>query len=800
MSKNRTLFILCLLIVHGITFAQHKVKVFGYVLDEKKQPVEAANVHLIKENRGTTTSGSGYFELEIPASDTTDIVFSFLGYEKSARTFLPSEKDYFVTVKLKESSNMLEGVTVTENRRQINSMQNVDISKTRLLSDPSGGSIESLIVTFAGVNSNNELSSQYSVRGGNFDENSVYINGTEVYRPLLMRAGQQEGLSIINPDMVEKVSFSAGGYDAKYTDKMASVLDITYKKPSEFEAGVSASLMGASAYIGSASRNFSQLYGIRFKRNTTFLSTLQEKGEYDPSFLDFQTHLTWDFAKDWDLTFLGNVSRNEYNFTPQSRSTQFGNYMNAKKFKVYFEGKEEDLFQTLFGAMTLTRKLNEDTKLRINASAFNTNEHETYDITGQYWLSDVGDPEDSNDISSGVGTYHEHARNRLQALVLELGHSGETKVGSTLFEWGVNYKRERIKDKMREWEMRDSAGYSLPSTGDKVNVFYNLQSKNDVSSNRFAGYIQDNYKWVNSSGFWGVTGGVRLSYWSFNNEFLASPRANISFVPHKNPNLTFRFSTGLYYQSPFYKEFRDTVNVNGNVIVKLNKHIKSQRSLQFIGGGDYNFRSWGRPFRFTAEAYYKALDNLIPYTIDNVRVTYAGKNEGHGYATGVDFKLFGEFVPGTDSWISLSLMKSEEKIRGKWVPRPTEQRYSFSLFFQDYFPSNPKYKFNLKAVLADGVPVSPPHKGMDGGFFRTPAYKRIDCGVSRQLVGNQDKFMHNGFFSAFKSIWIALDLFNIANFKNVNSYYWVTDINNNQYAVPNYLTSFQVNLRLTAEF
>ncbi|MGL4411125.1 MAG: TonB-dependent receptor [Bacteroidales bacterium] len=799
MIKRSSLLLFLLINTICIVSAQRQIKIFGYLFDEKRTPIESANIIKVGSDIGTTSTSSGYFEMMVSSADTTDLLFSYLGYEKCARSFPPSQQDYFINITMEPISEELGGVTITESRRQTGSMQRVDVNKMRYLPDASGGSIESLIVTFAGVNSNNELSSQYSVRGGNFDENSVYINGIEVYRPILIRAGQQEGLSIINPDMVGEVEFSAGGYDAKYGDKMASVLDISYKRPTSFEAAISGSLLGASGYIGHSKGNFTQMHGVRFKKNTTLLSSLQEKGEYDPSYLDYQTYLTWSPSSKWDMTFLGNISNNEYNFTPQERSTQFGNYANAKKFKVYFDGKEEDLFQTIMGAYTLNYKLDDNTKLGLNFSTFATSEKETYDIKGEYWLSEV-DGLGGEGETSGIGTYHEHARNYLKARVINVGHSGESKLGSHQINWGASYQQERIMDRMREWEMRDSAGYSVPSTGDKVNVYYNLRSKNDLSSNRYQAYVQDHYRWVNRSGLWSATAGVRFAYWSYNSEFIASPRASISFIPHSKPDFTFRFATGVYHQSPFYKEFRDTVNVDGNVSVRLNDKIKSQRSLQFIAGGDLNFRWDSRPFRFTTEVYYKAMDRLIPYSVDNVRIRYYGDNLANGYSTGVDFKLFGEFVPGTDSWVSFSLMSSKEKINGVWVPRPTDQRYSFSLFYQDYFPGNPKYKFSMKAILADGTPVSAPHAGRENGYFRTPSYKRIDCGVSRQLVGTSDKIMRSGFFEHFKSIWIALDLFNIINFKNVNSYYWVSDVHGNQYAVPNYLTSFQINLRLSAEF
>ncbi len=801
---KKLLIITLISFVSVAAFTQNRIKISGFITDINKRGIARAGVLVWGSTTGVQTADNGYYELSVPQKDSITLIFSCLGYKKTSRTIAAPKKSFSLNITLTGEDAGLKEVTVTSRKRQTDMMQSVDKRKIKLLPDASGGNIESLIVTFAGVSSNNELSSQYSVRGGNFDENLVYINGVEVYRPLLIRAGQQEGLSVINPDMVGEINFSSGGFDARYGDKMSSVLDITYKKPEAFEGSVSASLMGGTAYLGHASGRFSQMHGIRYKRNTSLLGTLETKGEYDPSFFDYQTFLTYTFSKKFDVSFLGNISQNKYNFVPQERNTSFGTLNSARRFKVYFDGREQDLFQTGFGSLTLNAHPGEKTLLSLIASAFVTRERETYDITGQYWLSDLSLSADGSQADEGemvgVGTFHQHARNRLNAQVLSLQHQGAHTFGGNKLQWGLAIQSERFKDKINEWEMRDSAGYSLPRTPDGVSVFYNLASDNEVSTTRLSAFFQDSYKAATASGNITLTGGLRASYWDYNRELILSPRFAASYTPDWRTDFVFRLAGGVYYQAPFYKEFRDTINQNGNYIIQLNQNIKSQKSTQIVLGTDYLFRHNGSPYKLTAELYYKWLTNLVPYNVDNVRVRYYGQNMANGYATGIDFKLFGEFVPGTDSWVSFSLMHSEETINGIKVPRPTDQAYSFSLYFQDYWPTNPKYKLNLKMIWAAGLPVAAPRSGREKGYFKTPPYRRVDIGLSRMLVGGEDKMMKKPILRHFKNIWIGLDVFNLLDIKNTNSYYWVTDIANNQYAVPNYLTSRQLNLRLIADF
>ena len=798
------LSIIYLLLLFTLPVLAQQVKIGGVISDENGDPIELATVRIEGTATGTVSNLKGKYSLKFSSRDTVTLIYSMIGYNTRKRVLVRPQGNININMTLPVLDYELGEVTITENRRQTGTVQQIDIKANKLMPDASGGNIESIIATQAGVSSNNELSSQYNVRGGSFDENMVYVNGTEVYRPLLIRSGQQEGLSFINPDMVESVGFSSGGYEARYGDKMSSVLDITYKKPERFEATGAFSLLGVSAYLGFGNKKFSWINSVRYKSNRYLLGTLDTKGEYDPQFTDYQTFLNWRPNKRWEFGFIGNISENKYIFQPEDRTTRFGTLSEVREFKVYFDGQERDLFRTFFGAGSATYHFNDHNSLTFQAAAFHTKEQETYDITGQYWLNELdpsGEDEEAEDTGEtiGVGTYMEHARNYLNADVQSYSLTGKHQVKRHAIQWGLELKKERIKDKLREWELRDSAGYSLPQVPDGPELIYSMSSKNDISSSRMSLYAQDSYKFKTNAGLFTLTAGLRGSYWSWNKEFIVSPRASLALIPTFNEQFTFRAAAGVYYQAPFYKEFRDTTMVDGMATVSLNKDIKSQRSIHFVVGSDFNFRAVGRPFKFTAEVYYKALSNLIPYNIDNVRISYYGRNMANGYAMGLDMKLFGEFVPGTDSWLTFSVMKTEEKINGKWLPRPTDQRYNLSLYFTDYFPGSKKWKMNLKGTLAGGFPFGPPHSGREEAVFRTPAYKRVDIGMSRVIIDNTDKH-RTGFGRNIRSIWLGLDVFNLLNISNVNSYYWVTDVYNNQFAVPNYLTSRQINVRLLIDF
>lgn len=803
------IYICMLLLSIGILPAEAQVKIHGKVTDMQGDALEFVTVRVAGTAIGTNTGLDGTFKLSCPtpANDTLTVVFTSIGYEELRRQLIHPKGDLALNVRMRNKSHELTEVEVTDFRKQTSQMQHIDRESYKLAADASGGSVESMLSTLAGVNSNNEMSSQYSVRGGTYDENSVYINGVEVYRPQLISSGQQEGLSIINPDMVGSIGFSTGGFGVEYGDKMSSALDITYREPETFEGSVSGSLMGFSVAVGQSSRKFSQLHGVRFKKNTSLLSSLETKGEYDPEFFDYQTNLNWKISPKWKVSFLGNIAVNNYKFQPVDRETNFGTSSDAKQFKVFFDGMEKDRFETYFGALNLTYKHSRSTDFSLIASGYLTNELVSYDISGEYWLDQAGTTGEGNPDNAiggelGVGRYHEHARNRLKIGVMSLGLSGHTAIKHHNLSYGFNFNHQTIMERAREWELRDSAGYTLPTDGQHIRMIYNLSSHQDLSTTRMAFYVADSYRLQTSSGYFAFNGGLRFSYWDFNKEFLVSPRLNIAFVPERNSSLTLRFATGLYYQQPFYKEFRRPVaDADGNTTITLNSEIKSQQSLHFILGGDYTFRMFNRPFKLSGEAYYKKLNKLIPYEIDNLKVVYEGVNLTDGYTAGLDLKLFGQFVPGTDSWISFSLMKTGENLNGVTVPRPTDQRYSFALYFTDYFPKFPKLKFSLRGIFSDGLPTTAPHSSRDKGYFRAPAYKRVDVGLNYALLAPQDnESTPSGLHRWLKSIWLGVDVFNLLDISNVSSYYWVTDVNNIQYAVPNYLTRRQFNVRLTIDF
>ncbi len=806
MKTIRPIIYILLIAVSALAASAAPVKIHGQITDENNEALEFVTIKVEGTAIGATSDLDGKYSLSVAEADTIRLSFTCIGYEESKRRLIDAKGDVTVNVKMQPATYTLGEVNVTDYRKQTDGMQLIDLGQQRLVPDATGGSVESIISTMAGVNSNNEMSNQYSVRGGTYDENSVYINGIEVYRPLLVSSGQQEGLSIINPDMVGAVSFSTGGFPARYADKMSSVLDITYREPEAFEGAVSASLMGGSIAIGTASKRFSQLHGVRYKSNASLLSSMESKGEYDPKYFDYQANLTYKFSDKLKAVFLGNIAINNYSFIPTNRTTKFGTSTDAKEFTVYFDGQEKDRFETFFGALNLSFRPNNKSEYTFLASGYLTNELVSYDISGEYWLDQAGtsggDSGDAIGGELGVGRYHEHARNRLKASVLSLGLRGAIGLGKHNLSYGLTFNHETIFDRSREWELRDSAGFSLPVAPEALKVIYNLDSRHDLSSNRLSFYAEDTYRLSTNAGYFNINGGMRFSYWDFNKEFLISPRVSVGFVPDKAPNWSFRFATGLYYQSPFFKEYRMPVtDSEGNTIIQLNSDIKSQRSFQFIFGSDYTFRAFDRPFKLSAEAYYKLLGNLIPYEVDNLKVVYSGLNQTSGFATGLDMKLFGQFVPGTDSWLSFSLMKTQEDLNGVKVPRPTDQRYSMALFFTDFFPKFPKLKFNLRGIFSDGLPTTAPRSSRDKGYFRAPAYKRVDVGLAYGLLTPAaDGESRSGFWRHFKSIWLGLDVFNLLDISNVSSYYWVTDVNDIQYAVPNYLTRRQINVRLTVDF
>ena len=789
---KRLLFVLYTLLVSvGVAVAQ-EFTLQGKVVDEQMAPMEFATVACVSQGKITMTSLKGEYKMQLHTADSVVIRFSMVGYKAKTRVLRNPRGKQTLQIVM-HSDNTLDEVTVTETRRQMGQVE--ELKKDHLTNQPSttGNAVEELIQSQAGVSTHSELSSQYNVRGGSFDENSVYINNVEVYRPFLVRSGQQEGLSIINPDMVDKIGFSTGGFSAKYGDKMSSALDITYKRPKSFEATAMASLLGASAYVGFSNKKFAWSNGLRYKTNQYMLGSLETKGEYKPRFLDYQTHLSYTPNNRWTISVLGNISDNHYDFQPSDRETTFGTMEDVKAFRVYFDGKEKDVFRTYFGSLSITRHLGANTALSLIASAFHTKEQETYDIQGQYWLTQT---ETSENL--GVGTYFQHARNYLKANVANVKLLFATKTKRHELEGALTYKKEHINERSTEYEMRDSSGYSIPYTGSDLYMVYSMRANNELKASRIEAYIQDIYRFSSRGEHTHFTlnYGVRMSHWSFNNETILSPRVSLGVVPAFSRDVTMRVAAGLYYQAPFYKEIRDTTTVNGVTVASLNAKAKSQRSVHFIMGMDYRFNVKNRPYKFTTEVYYKALGNLVPYSVNNVKVVYYGGNMCSGHAAGIDMKLYGEFVPGTDSWISLSVMDTKMRLNGRSIPLPTDQRYAVNLYFTDYFPGTDRWKMSLKLAYADGLPFSTPHQELETNTFRAPAYKRADIGLSYRLVNNENK-THG---KTFRNVWLGLDCLNLFGINNVNSYYWITDVTSHQYAVPNYLTGRLINARVQFEF
>lgn len=784
--------IICLLVT--VTASAQTFTLQGRVTDENNDPIEFASVSCLKQGKMTMTSLKGEYNMQLHSADSVVIKFSMIGYKAKTRILRRPRGKQTLQIVLHSDENQLGEVTVTGKKIETGQME--DISKDHLKSLPSasGNAVEELIQSQAGVSTHSELSSQYNVRGGSFDENSVYIDNVEIYRPFLVRSGQQEGISVINPDMVEKISFSTGGYEARYGDKMSSALNIKYRKPKKFEATASASMLGASAFIGVSNKKVSWSNGFRYKTTKHLLGSMDTKGEYSPTFIDYQTYLTYTPNKRWEIKLLGNISDNHYNFTPEDRETKFGTMENVKAFQVYFDGQEKDVFRTFFGAVGITRNFGEKTSLSLIASAFNTREQEKYDIQGQYWLTQT---ETSENL--GVGTYFQHARNYLKAHVESAKLLFKTKYKKHDIEGAFTFKKEKITENSVEYEMRDSSNYSVPHTGKDLYMIYSMRAKNVLDANRIEAYVQDAFRFTsnNEKTLYTLNYGVRLSHWSYTKETIVSPRVSLGIIPAFNENVTMRFATGLYYQAPFFKELRDTTTQNGITYASLNSKAKSQRSIHFIAGFDYRFRMNNRSFKFTAEAYYKALGNLVPYSVNNVKVVYYGSNESSGHAAGIDLKLYGEFVPGTDSWLSLSLMNTSMKLNGKSIPLPTDQRYAINLFFTDYFPGTDRWKMSLKLALADGLPFSAPHQELESNVFRAPAYKRADIGLSYRLLNNEGKQRKH---IQLRNVWLGAECLNLFGINNVNSYYWITDVTGGQYAVPNYLTGRQVNFRVTVDF
>ncbi len=813
------------------TYGQEKATVYGRVTDEYGRPLEFVNVAISGLSGGTTTDTKGRYELDVPANRSVYLAFSFVGYEKQVEEInLQAGEKIRIDKMMIQTSTVLPTYQVEDNKIRTTNLKRID-PKVAVNVPTSSDRIATLIKTQPGVASSNELSSQYSVRGGNFDENLVYVNDIEIYRPFLVRSGQQEGLSFVNSDLVSSLLFSAGGFDAKYGDKMSSVLDLQYKKPTQFGGSFSASLLGGSAHLeGTLGKKeqkvkpFTYLMGVRYKTTQYLLNSLETKGDYQPTFVDVQGLFTYAVSKKLEFSFLGNIARNKYQLVPESRETDFGTVQQAQRLTIYFDGQEVDDYLTYLGGFTTTYLPDKRTRLKLIFSGYNSQESENYDVQGQYWIgrieNDLGS-ENFGDVveSQGVGSYLEHARNNLDLRVFNVAHKGTLEIGNNLVQWGVKYQHENIDDRMNEWVLIDSAGYSLPRPPDSVgytdpnaqpdnpfNLYDLIQTRANLVSNRYTAYIQNSWNAIVDTAKFTLTAGVRANYWDYNQQLVVSPRATLSYKPDWKRDILFRLSAGVYYQPPFYRELKD---LDGTI----NPDQKAQSSYHFVAASDWNFKAWDRPFKFVTEVYYKYLANLVPYLVDNVRIRYYSFDQSVGYSAGVDFKVNGEFVRGVESWASLSFLSTKEDIKGDYyinsegkrvepgyIPRPTDQHVQFSIFFQDYLPMNPTYKMSLTLLFGSSLPFGPPNSPKYQHTLRMPPYRRVDIGFSKELIGAHSRFNPKSPFRFFKTMWVTAEVLNLLQVNNTVSYIWVTDIYGRQYAVPNYLTPRQLNIKLVAEF
>ncbi|MBP1629149.1 MAG: TonB-linked outer membrane protein, SusC/RagA family [Bacteroidetes bacterium] len=792
-------------------FAQSKATISGRITDDKKIGLELVNVGIInlKNPIGTTTNRIGNYSFEVPANQELELAISYIGYAtKLYKLRLKPNEHRVLDFSLVVSNTTLGAIEIKEDNSRSEGITRIKTEWAKNIIGPSSG-IEGLVKTFEGVSSNNELSSQYSVRGGNYDENLVYVNDIEIFRPFLIRSGQQEGLSFINSDMVGDILFSSGGFDSKYGDKLSSVLDIKYKKPQEFSGSASASLLGGSVHLeGLIGSRMTYQIGYRNKTNKYILGSMDTEGSYYPVFNDLQVYTTYDLNEKTELAFLGNISDNKYQFIPRTRETSFGNVYEVLKLKVYFDGQELDRFSSAFGAFMLTHNPVKDLQLKFITSFFATDEKESYDIQGQYWLYETGlggSTEEDPGFDRGIGTYIEHARNRLVANIYNFEHKGRKIYSDGTLSWGAKYQLERIQDKMNEWKMVDSSGTTvgtnpdipgdtnLPASPMLQNIF---KSNNEINSSRISAYIQRQWNWEKEIGTWYLNTGARSQYWSFNDEVLFSPRASVSLKPNWKKDWLFRFATGVYSQSPFFREYRD---FEGDI----NYDIKSQKSLHFVLSSDYNFKMFNRPFKFLAASYYKYLWDLIPYSVDNVRIRYSAQNNSKGYVTGLDLRLFGEFIEGIDSWVTMSIMQTKEDIKGDghgYIPRPTDQLFNMNVSFNDYIPSMPYIRVYLNFNFGTGYPFGAPNSERWQQTSRMPNYMRADIAFTFRLKDEDSKWAQKNFMRHIKKIWLNVEWFNVFGNQNTISYMWISDFDNKYYGVPNYLTPSQLNAKLTFEF
>jgi hypothetical protein len=801
--KLKHLLFLLFLFLHLSISAQNECLLKGRLISESGNPVELVNIIVPGQSIGTTTATDGTFQIILKPSFPILVQFShleFLPLEISVnKTDLEKQP---IVITLQKRIREIDEVEVKINAGNDQTAQKINSTLAAKLPSASGKNIESLVRSQMGVASNNELSTQYRVRGGNFDENLVYLNGFELYRPQLVRSSQQEGLSIVNPDLVESVYFSSGGFGVDYGDKMSSVLDVRYKTPDSISAGANVNLLGISAYGEGINKNgkLTWLTGLRYKTNRYLLGTLDTKGYYNPSFTDVQTFLSYRINNRLSVGVLGYYALNRYNFIPTDRETSFGTMSDVKQLKIYFEGQEKDRYKTGMGALKLNFTANQDHRFEIMTSHYRALEAETFDIDGAYWLQETQGLENSEAAETiGVGEYLQHARNYLLATVTTFAVRGHHKINTKNYiKWGVNWQTERFRARTNEWELIDSAGYSIPHSS-KLELSYSLNGNLEMRTRHFKMFIAHQSILTPDWGKIRLSYGTRLTYSDREKQLHITPRFQLTISPFSIPDTRFRISGGWYFQPPFYKEYRTPQSGEINT-------LKAQKSRQILGGIDHYFTVFERPFKFSSEIYYKHMYDLIPYQVDNVRIQYTGKNEATGYATGIDFKLHGEFVPGTESWATLSLLKTEEDLENDtwdkpgepaYIPRPSDQRLNFSMFLQDYLPNNPTLKVHLSLFYGTGLPFGPPRSPRYTATYRMPPYRRVDLGFSKDLKPWVNR---NTRKNIVKDFWLGLEVFNLFDISNTISYYWVSDVESHQYAVPNYLTGRRINISLNLTF
>jgi len=793
----------------------------GIILDTNKSPIQ--NVNIKAGTLGTITNENGFFLLKIPANQDVQVEFTHVSHKKIQSTFnLKNGETFEFNPVMNISVEQIATVIISGKRQNnIEGVTTLNPETIRKIPGANAG-VENLLMTLPGVSNNNELSTQYAVRGGNFDENLVYVNDIEVYRPFLIRSGQQEGLSFVNTDLVQNVDFSAGGFQAKFGDKLSSVLDITYKDPYQFEINADLSLLGGSVSVEGISKDskLSGIIGMRYRDNSLLVKAKETETNYDPLFSDFQTFLTYKFTDKFHLSFLGNASLNKYNYEPQTRQTNFGTLTDPLALVVYYEGQEKDQYQTLFGAFKGTYFANDNVTLQLIASTYHTTEEEYFDILAQYNLgqvnTNIGDDNLGEvEFSKGIGGQLNHGRNDLDALITNIEHKGTYKINDNKIEWSVKYTHEDIRDRLVEWEVIDSAGFSInPPSIDYFNEqpytpyqgplvpYQNVRATNKAQINRIQAYAQwSKRSTLGTSDVW-YNAGVRVHNWSVNGDDISSssqtvfsPRAQFAIKPYWQSDMLFRIAAGLYYQPPFYKELRDKTGT-------IQPEVKAQQSFHIVLGNDYSFKMWDRPFKLTSEAYYKSLTDVNPYTLENVRIRYSASNNAKAYAYGLDLRLNGEFVPGTESWFSFGYLKTEENIDNKgYISRPTDQRLKFAALFQDYVPNIPDMKMYLNLVYNTGLPGGSPSYADPYEYQnRLPAYKRADLGLQFVIVDEKKQFK-SGWKRPFKELSFGFEIFNLFDVQNSITNTWVRDVySKRQYAIPNYLTPRVFNVRTTMKF